>query len=81
MSSDENGVYQAWAQEKFLWDQEVRERRAKKRERERGIEEGIEMGEKKGREEGLIEAARKLISSGMDKKTVCEMLGISESGL
>jgi len=34
-----------------------------------------------GREEGLIEAAKKFIAGGMDTKTVCEMLGISESDL
>ena len=68
------------------------ERRAVKA-REEGREEGIEIGEKRGveigREEGieigekkgLIEAAKKLIASGMDTKTVCEMLGISESDL
>ena len=44
-------------------------------------EEGIEIGREKGKEEGLIEAAKKLIASGMDTKTVCEMLGISESDL
>jgi predicted transposase/invertase (TIGR01784 family) len=57
--------------------------------REEGIEigekKGIEIGEKKGIEigekRGLIEAAKKLISTGMDKKTVCEKLGISESDL
>jgi hypothetical protein len=38
---------------------------------------GIEIGEKRG----LIEAAKKLISSGMDTKTACEMMGISESDL
>ena len=53
------------ARQKFLLDQLTRERSA----------------EERGREEGLLEAARKLISSGMDKKTVCEMLGISEFGL
>jgi predicted transposase/invertase (TIGR01784 family) len=44
-------------------------------------ERGEKKGREEGREEGLIEAARKLISSGMDKKTVCEMLGISEPDL
>ena len=35
MSSDENEVYLAWAREKFLWDQEVRERGAEERKRRR----------------------------------------------
>ena len=76
MSLDENEVYQAWSREKFWMDQQIREEREQaERKRER------EEGEKKGREEGLIEAAKKLITSGMDTKTVCEMLGISESDL
>jgi predicted transposase/invertase (TIGR01784 family) len=73
MSLDENEVLQAWARDKFLWDQEVRETTAEERGEKRGREEG--------REEGLLEAAKKLISSGMDKKTVCETLRIDESSL
>jgi len=30
---------------------------------------------------GIIEAAKKLIASGMELKNVCEMLGISKSDL
>ena len=53
--------------------------------REEGRAEGLEIGEKKGREEGreegLIEAAKRLIAGGMDKKEACRVLGISESDL
>jgi predicted transposase/invertase (TIGR01784 family) len=58
---------------KFLWDQEAKERGA----REEGTVEGIEIRERRG----LIEAAKKLISNGIDSKVACEMLGISESEL
>ena len=73
MSQDPEVRAKAVARDKFLWDQKVRQRTAR--------EEGIEIGEKRGRKEGLLEAAKKLISSGMDSKTVCEMLGISEADL
>jgi predicted transposase/invertase (TIGR01784 family) len=65
------------AREAFLMDQAAREESAE----ERGRKEGRKEGRKKGREEGLIEAAKKFISRGMDKKAVCEMLGVSESDL
>jgi len=73
MSQDENIRAAAAARDKLWWDFEV----AKQAEREEGREEGIEIGEKKG----LIEAAKKIIASGMDPKAVCEMLGIYESDL
>jgi predicted transposase/invertase (TIGR01784 family) len=44
-------------------------------------EEGIEIGEKRGEKKGIIESAKKLIANEMDPKTICEMLGISESDL
>ena len=77
MSQDEVIRASAIAREKFLWDIEVG--------KEARYEEGIEVGEKKGIEigekKGIIESAKKFIASGMDSKTVCEMLGISESDL
>jgi predicted transposase/invertase (TIGR01784 family) len=81
MSLDENEVYQAWAREKFLWDQEVREEKKRAEGVEEGRKKGREEGREEGRKEGLIKAAKKLISSGVDKKTVCEVLGITESDL
>jgi predicted transposase/invertase (TIGR01784 family) len=75
----------AIARDKFLWDQEAKERGAREEGIELGRGEGIEKKKKKGIEIGekigIIEAAKKLLSTGMDKKTVCEMLGISESEL
>lgn len=43
----------------------------------------MEAGERedKAKKEGIIETAKKFIASGMESKTVCEMLGISESDL
>jgi predicted transposase YdaD len=52
MSLDENEVYLARAREKFLWDQEMRERVAEENGREEGREEGIEIGEERGKEKG-----------------------------
>jgi predicted transposase/invertase (TIGR01784 family) len=76
MSLDENEVYQAWAREKFLWDQEVRERGAEERGREEGkIEgkiEGIEIGEKRGK----IETAKAMLAKGIDIKIICEVTGL-----
>ena len=69
MSQDEVIRAAAVAREKLRWDIEAG--------KEARYEEGIEVG----REEGLIEAAKKLIASGMEPNTVCDMLGISESDL
>jgi len=77
MSQDENIRAAANARDKFWWDFEV----ATQAEREKGREEGREEGIEIGREEGRIESAKKLIANGMDPKTICEMLGISESDL
>ena len=63
MSSDENDVYQAWARDKFLWDQEVRERGA----------------EKKGREEGKIETAKAMLTEGIAIETICKITGLDVS--
>jgi len=73
MSQDEVIRAAAVAREKLRWDIEA----GKEARYEEGREEGIEIGEKKG----LIEAAKKFIASGMEPKTVCDMLGISESDL
>ena len=81
LSQDPVARAAADARDKFLWDQNARERA----EREEGRKEGIEIGEKRGiqigEKRGFIEAAKKFIASGMDPKAVCEMIGISESDL
>jgi predicted transposase/invertase (TIGR01784 family) len=89
MSSDEKEVYQAWARDKFLWDQEVRERGAEKKGREegekKGREEGIEIGEKKGIEigekRGKIETAKAMIVAGVDIETVYKATGLTREEL
>ncbi|MDR2855632.1 MAG: hypothetical protein LBV40_05705 [Methanomicrobiales archaeon] len=57
MSADENAIYEEKSRHKFLWDQEVRKRKAE----ERGREEGIEIGEKKG----SIKTAKAMIEAGV----------------
>ena len=74
MNKEERMLYES--RQKFLRDLLTNQMGAQEREIE-----AKERGEKKGREEGLIEAAKKLIAGGMDKKEVCMMLGISESDL
>jgi predicted transposase/invertase (TIGR01784 family) len=78
------------SRQKFIRDQLTNQREYERRvaaaekKAVKAKKEGIEIGEKKGIEIGekrLIEAAKKLISTGMEPKTVCEMLGISESDL
>jgi predicted transposase/invertase (TIGR01784 family) len=76
MSQDEVIRAAAVARDKLRWDIEVGKEARYEEGREEGREEGIAIGEKR-----LIEAAKKLISTGMETKTVCEMLGISESDL
>ena len=64
------------SRQKFIRDQRINQLEYERRAVE-ARKEGIEIGERKG----LIEAAKKFIAGGMDIKTVCEMLGISESDL
>jgi predicted transposase/invertase (TIGR01784 family) len=81
----ERRIYES--RQKFIRDQLTNQREYERRvaaAEKKAVEarkEGREEGREKGREEGLIEAAKKLIASGMETKTVCEMLGIPESDL
>ena len=65
------------AREKFLWDQEVREGRAR--------EEGIEIGEKRGRKEGIEigrrEVAKAMLAAGVAIETVCKATGLNKTDL
>jgi predicted transposase/invertase (TIGR01784 family) len=89
MSLDENEVYQAWAREKFLVDQERRESAAEKKGEKRGIEIGEKKGREEGREEGIeigekkgtIQTAKAMIAAGVDTETVCKATGLSPDDL
>ena len=77
------------AREKFLWDQEVREGRAREEGREEGIEigekrgekRGIEIGEKRGREIGRREVAKAMLAAGVAIETVCKATGLNKTDL
>ena len=77
MSQDPEERQRAWAREKFLWDQEVRESRA----REEGKEEGREEGRLEGERKGRIESAKLLLKTGMDIEEVCRIIGLSKDDL
>ena len=51
-----------WSREEFLWDQEVRESRARE----------------EGRLEGSIETAKRFLKAGMDIEEVCRITGLSK---
>ena len=59
----------AGARDKFLWDQEVREGRA----REKGRDEGIEID--------VIKTAKAMIEAGFDIETVCKATGLNKTDL
>jgi predicted transposase/invertase (TIGR01784 family) len=44
--------------------------------REEGLAEGLEKGIQQGRAEGIAAVARKMLSNGMDAKTVAEITGM-----
>ena len=65
----------AQKQQMKIWDDLGRREYA----REQGLEEGREQGREEGREEGLIQAARGMLSAGLEVQKVCEITGLSEA--
>lgn len=49
--------------------------------RQQGLQEGLEKGLEKGRSEGLLEAARKMLSAGVDVAVVSRAMGLSRQKL
>ncbi|NEG64481.1 Rpn family recombination-promoting nuclease/putative transposase [Pantoea agglomerans] len=48
---------------------------------EKGIEKGIQLGEQRGIEKGKLEVAQTMLRNGLDRNTVMQMTGLTESDL
>jgi len=69
MSQDPEVRAKAVARDKFLWDQEVRQRTAR--------EEGIEIGEKRG----ILQTAKAMLAESIPMETVCKITGLTQKDL
>ena len=69
----------AQKQQMKIWDELGRRDYAREEGIAIGLERGREQGREQGREEGLIQAARGMLTAGVDIETVCQSTGLSET--
>ena len=85
ISQDPNERAIAISRDKFLWDQEARERGAREEGieigKEEGIKEGIKEGIEIGKEEGILQTAKAMLVEGIPMETVCKITGLRPEDL